>query len=68
MTGHRRPPAMSDLRTFVISTTLTSGNWNNTTVIHDDVVSQIAKLKAKLTGDLLVFGSNQLVRRLSRTT
>ncbi|GAB3832119.1 dihydrofolate reductase family protein [Dactylosporangium cerinum] len=49
---------------YVVSTTLDQAMWNNTTVIDDDVVTRIAKLKAELAGDLLVFGSNELVRRL----
>jgi dihydrofolate reductase len=55
---------MNAMPKYVVSTTLDQATWNNTTVIDDDVVTQITKLKADLTGDLLVFGSNELVRRL----
>jgi dihydrofolate reductase len=48
----------------VVSTTLTDPQWQNTTVISDDVPGQIAKLKADTNGVILVAGSGTLVRTL----
>src|SRR5207244_5875559 len=48
----------------VVSTTLTDPEWQNTTVIADDVPGQIAKLKADTDGVILVAGSGTLVGTL----
>jgi dihydrofolate reductase len=48
----------------VVSTTLTDPEWQNTTVISDDVPGQIAKLKADTDGVILVAGSGTLVGTL----
>src|SRR5256885_12269118 len=45
----------------VVSTTLTDPEWENTTVISDDVVAAISKLKDETGGDILVAGSGTLV-------
>src|SRR3984893_10893266 len=41
----------------VVSTTLTDPEWQNTTVISDDVPAEIAKLKADTDGVILTAGS-----------
>ena len=48
----------------VVSTTLTEPQWNNTTVIADDVVAQLAKLRDETDGSILVSGSGMLVETL----
>jgi dihydrofolate reductase len=48
----------------VVSTTLTEPEWQNTTVIGDDVVNAISKLKRDTDGPILVAGSGTLVRTL----
>ena len=48
----------------VVSTTLTDPEWENTTVISDDVVAAISKLKDETGGDILVAGSGTLVATL----
>ena len=48
----------------VVSNTLTRADWTNSTLISGDVVSQIARLKAQPGGDLLVYGSADLVDTL----
>jgi dihydrofolate reductase len=50
---------------YVVSTTLENPEWNNTTVISDDVPGQVAKLKEEHDGDILVNGSAQLVTELA---
>jgi dihydrofolate reductase len=49
---------------YVVSTTLTDPQWQNTTVISKDVVGQISKLKDETDGVILVAGSGTLVRTL----
>ena len=48
----------------VVSTTLENPEWNNTTVISDDVVGGLKKLKEDTDGSILVHGSGTLVRTL----
>jgi dihydrofolate reductase len=49
---------------YVVSTTLTDPEWNNSTVISDDVAEAVAALKRDVEGDILVNGSVQLVQTL----
>lgn len=48
---------------YVVSTTLTELEWNNSHLISDDVPERIARLKDEV-GDLLVAGSRTLVHTL----
>jgi dihydrofolate reductase len=48
----------------VVSTTLENPEWNNSSVIADDVPAQIAKLKEETEGTILVAGSGTLVATL----
>ena len=58
---------MNSMPKYVVSTTLTDAeaDWNNSTVIRDDVAGQVKRLKAEVTGDILVAGSAELVRFLA---
>jgi dihydrofolate reductase len=49
---------------YVVSTTLKDPEWQNTTVISDDVAEQIAALKERTSGSILVAGSGTLVGTL----
>ena len=49
-----------------MSNTLKRADWNNTTILSGDVAAQVAKLKAQPGGDLLVYGSPDLVDELLR--
>src|SRR5436190_1252682 len=48
----------------VVSTTLADPSWQNTRVIADNVVAEIAKLKDETGGNILVSGSGTLVQTL----
>jgi dihydrofolate reductase len=49
---------------YVVSTTLKDPAWQNTTVISSDVAAELAKLKERAKGTILVAGSGTLVRTL----
>jgi len=56
---------MNSMRKVVVSTTLKDPAWNNTTVISSNVADEIRRLKAAPGGDILIAGSNTLVRFLT---
>jgi len=58
---------MNAIHKYVVSGTLADGDatWGDTTIIRGDVPAEVAKLKARPGGDLLVEGSCQLVRDLA---
>jgi dihydrofolate reductase len=49
---------------YVVSSTLAEPQWNNTTVLHGDVVEEVSKLKHRTEGDIVVHGSAQLAQTL----
>jgi dihydrofolate reductase len=51
---------MNSMPKYVVSSTLESADWNNSTVISGDVAEEVAKLD----GNILVAGSAQLVHTL----
>jgi len=57
---------MNAIPKYVVSRTLKRADWNNTTIISGDLPAQVAKLKAMPGGELLVYGSPDLVDELLR--
>jgi len=55
---------MNAMPKYVVSSTLKSADWNNTTILSGDVVEEIKKLKDEVDGVILVAGSAQLVQTL----
>jgi dihydrofolate reductase len=49
---------------YVVSTTLEKGEWQNSTIVKDNVVEEVTKLKQQSGQNLLVFGSATLVQAL----
>jgi len=49
---------------YVASRTLTTLDWNNSTLLHGDVVSAIIALKAQPGPDLQIIGSGNLIQTL----
>ena len=68
MGGDEFGQRMNTIGKYVVSGTLAEADatWGDTTIIRGDVPAEIAKLKARPGGDLLVEGSCQLVRELAR--
>ena len=59
---------MNSIHKYVVSSTLTDDEavWGSTTVIRQDPLEEIAKLRDRPGGNLLVEGSAQLVHGLAR--
>ena len=55
---------MNSMRKFVVSSTLERADWTNSTIIRDNVVEEVSRLKQQPGGDILVAGSAQLVQTL----
>ena len=49
---------------YVVSSTLEHPDWNNSTVLKGDVVTEVSKLKQELDGEIVVPASYQLGRTL----
>jgi dihydrofolate reductase len=55
---------MNSMPKYIVSTTLEDPEWNNTRVLNGDVAEEVKKLKKAIEGDILVYGSGQLVATL----
>lgn len=55
---------MNTMPKYVASTTLQNAQWNNSTVIRGNVAEEVAEIKQRYPGDVLVAGSGTLVRSL----
>jgi dihydrofolate reductase len=51
-------------RKVLVSTTVTDPQWQNTTVVSENIAEEIAKLKDETEGSILVAGSGTLVATL----
>ena len=57
---------LNSLPKYVVSSTLEDPEWDNSTVLKGDAVTQVSKLKHELGGDIVVYASFQLVHTLSQ--
>mgnify|MGYP001278552453 CR=1 FL=1 len=55
---------LNSLPKYVVSSTLKEPKWANSTVLTDDAVKEVTKLKRAIDGDILIYASYQLVRTL----
>jgi dihydrofolate reductase len=55
---------LNSMPKYVVSSTLEGPEWNNTTVLPGDVVSEVARLKREIDGEIHVPASYQLARTL----
>jgi len=55
---------LNSMPKYVVSSTLTDPDWNNSTVLDGDVVDAVSKLKQELDGELVVYASRPLVHTL----
>lgn len=57
---------MNSMPKYVVSSTLSDPEWENTTVLHGPVEKSVAELKRQISGTILVAGSGALVHELIR--
>jgi dihydrofolate reductase len=55
---------MNGLPKYVVSTTLADAEWNNSTIIRDNLVETVRQLKEQLGQDIVIYGSGTLVQSL----
>jgi dihydrofolate reductase len=55
---------LNSLPKYVVSSTLEDADWNNSTVLKGDVVTEVSKLKQELNGEIVIPASFQLLRTL----
>jgi dihydrofolate reductase len=55
---------LNSMPKYVVSSTLDEPDWNNSTVLKGDAVTEVSKLKQKLDGEIVVPASYQLGRTL----
>jgi len=56
---------MNAVSKIVFSRTLTSADWNNTTLIKNDLVGTISRMKAEPGPDMAILGSGSIVTQLA---
>ena len=57
---------LNRVRKYVVSTTLDTVEWNNSTLISGDVAAAVAELKRQPGGEIQVTGSGELIQTLIR--
>src|SRR3954466_8862586 len=55
---------MNAMPKFVVSSTLETAGWNNSTILRGDLATEVTALKERFDGDILVAGSAMLVQAL----
>ena len=55
---------MNTLPKYVVSTSLSDLDWNNSTLLNGDAVDEVSKLKHTIDGEIRVYASSQLVHTL----
>jgi dihydrofolate reductase len=55
---------LNQMPKFVLSSTLSDPEWNNSTVVNGDLADEVTKLTDQYDGDIYVHGSAQLVQAL----
>ncbi len=55
---------LNSIPKYVVSSTLEAPEWNNSTVLKGDVVTEVSNLKRRLNGEIVVPASYQLGRTL----
>ena len=66
-TGDGPGPILNQMHKYVVSTTLKTAPWKESTIISDNVVEEITKLKEQPGKDIIIDGSATLVQSLMGT-
>lgn len=56
---------MNSIPKYVVSSTLQSADWENSTILSGDIAERVGELKQSVQDDILVAGSAQLVQTLA---
>jgi dihydrofolate reductase len=64
MNNHKFGEKMNAMPKYVVSKTLGSAGWSNSTILAGDFAEEVGRLRADADGVILVAGSGQLVRGL----
>ena len=64
---HPWAPRLNDMPKRVFSSTQSDvSEWDNSKVVHGEVVSRVVELKAEFAGDLIIWGHTRLAEKLMR--
>ena len=66
-TGDGPGPILNRMHKYVVSTSLKTAPWNQSTIISGNVVEEITKLKQQPGKDMIIDGSATLVQSLMGT-
>src|SRR5256885_16626778 len=66
-TGDGPGPILNRMKKYVVSTTLETAPWKESTIIRENVVEEITKLKQQPGKDIIIDGSATLVHSLMGT-
>lgn len=66
-TGDGPGPLLNQMHKYVVSTTLSTAPWKESTIISENVVEEIRKLKEQPGKDIIIDGSGTLVQSLMGT-
>jgi dihydrofolate reductase len=66
-TGDGPGPILNRMHKYVVSTTLSTAPWKESTIISENVVEEITKLKQQPGKDIIIDGSARLVQSLMET-
>lgn len=66
-TGDGPGPILNRMKKYVVSTTLETAPWKESTIIRENVVEEISKLKQQPGKDIIIDGSATLVQSLMGT-
>ncbi|HEV3093290.1 MAG TPA: dihydrofolate reductase family protein [Solirubrobacteraceae bacterium] len=65
MRGDEFGEKMNSMPKYVVSSTLQSADWENSTILTGNLADRVGELKQSVEGNLLVAGSAQLVQALT---
>lgn len=65
--GRGPGPVLNRMKKYVVSTTLKEAPWKESTIISDNVIEEITKLKQQPGKDIIIDGSGTLVHSLMAT-
>ena len=66
-TGDGPGPILNRMQKYVVSTTLETAPWKESTIIRENVVEEITRLKQQPGKDIIIDGSAMLVQSLMET-